>query len=135
MSETKISEMEQKLADFETRERALKEEMHQLELMQQELANIREKLHDQEVCIKLYTLLRKYREPHCDYVKIQVKGFSQEQAMASEQERHKEMEREMEKLEQQLEEKDVEVMTITRELQAQKHHTRNAEDKVKLHSS
>ena len=51
MSETKISEMEQTLADFETRERALKEEMHQLELVQQELASIREKLHDQEVCI------------------------------------------------------------------------------------
>ena len=52
--------------------------------------------------------------------------------MASQQERCKEMEREMRKLEQQLEEKDVEVIAITRALQAQEHHTRKAEYKVKL---
>ena len=52
--------------------------------------------------------------------------------MSAQQERHREMEKQMRKLEQQLEEKESEMMEVTRALQAQEHHTRKAENKVKL---
>ena len=42
------------------------------------------------------------------------------------------MEKQVKKLEQQLEEKEMELMAVTRALQAQEHHMRKAEDKVKL---
>ena len=55
--------MQQKLADLEVRERALKEEKHTLEPLQQELASLRESLHNQEV--SMYILCKNVMRHAC----------------------------------------------------------------------